>query len=135
MNDRSACGSTFFDVDRSFGLSEQGGTFGYTSLEEFIHAWQALCNIPLSIGNPTRVKGPHRQLGARLANALSGNDADCNSLLDQPACGEILAIAVAADPIVSLTSERRTDSQSRNSRSKQTSRMLIVQDDPRFQSS
>ena len=43
------------------------------------------------------VERPHRQLGARLADALGGDDADGHALLDEAARGEVHAVAERAD--------------------------------------
>src|SRR6266705_6399253 len=73
------------------------------------------------------MKGPHRELCARLSNALPSDDANGYALLHELACGQILAIAVAADAIVCLAGERRTDSQGCHSTSKEAPDKLIIE--------
>ena len=55
------------------------------------------------------VEGPHRQLGARLADRLGGDDADRLADIDRRAAGEIAPVALAADAMLALADQRRAD--------------------------
>ena len=55
------------------------------------------------------VEGPHRQLGARLADRLGGDDADRLADVDRRAAGEIAPVALAADAMLALADQRRAD--------------------------
>ena len=48
-------------------------------------------------GDAADVEGPHRELGARLADRLGGDDADGHALLDELAGGQVHAVAAPAD--------------------------------------
>src|SRR5439155_21963719 len=65
------------------------------------------------LGNTRRrsadVEGAHRELRARLADRLRGDDADRFADLHQLAAGEVAAVAAAADSATRLAREHRTD--------------------------
>ena len=48
-------------------------------------------------GDAADVEGPHRELGARLADRLRGDDADGHAGLDELAGGQVHAVAAPAD--------------------------------------
>ena len=55
------------------------------------------------------VEGAHRELRARLADRLRRDDADRLAHVDRRAAGEIAAVAGAADAVLRLAGEDRTD--------------------------
>ena len=55
------------------------------------------------------VEGPHRQLRARLADRLRGDDADRLADVDRRAAGEIAPVAGGADAADALADQRRAD--------------------------
>ena len=60
-------------------------------------------------GGTTDVERTHRELRARLADRLGGDDADGLADLDQLAAGEVAAVAAAADAAAGLAGEHRAD--------------------------
>src|SRR3954452_14625289 len=55
------------------------------------------------------VEGPHRQLGAWLADRLGGNHSDRLADVDRRAAGEIAPVALAAHALGRGTDQRRAD--------------------------
>jgi hypothetical protein len=55
------------------------------------------------------VEGPHRQLGAGLADRLRRDDADGFADVNRGTAGEIAPVALAADALIRLANQRRTD--------------------------
>ena len=80
---------------------------GRARLEQLDDARQAVGDVGL--GHAAGVEGPHRELGARLADGLRGDDADCLTELDEPARRERLAVALRTDPVLGLAGERGAD--------------------------
>src|SRR3954452_24893859 len=66
-------------------------------LEELDHARETVRDV-LS-RDSTGVERPHRELGARLADRLGGDDADRLTDLHQTPGREVAAVAQAADPV------------------------------------
>src|SRR5208283_927531 len=60
------------------------------------------------------VERPHRELGAGLADGLGGDDADGFAEFDEPAGGEVAAIAMNADAVLAFAGEHRTDAHAVN---------------------
>ena len=56
------------------------------------------------------VEGPHRQLRARLADRLGGDDADRLADVDRRAAGEIAPVALAADALLRRADQRASGS-------------------------
>lgn len=57
----------------------------------------------------TDVEGAHGELGTRLADRLRRDDADRFTVVDRRAASEIAAVALAADAVDELASQRRAD--------------------------
>ena len=55
------------------------------------------------------VEGPHRQLGARLADRLGGDHADRFADVDRRAAREVAPVAFAADALLGRAHQRRSD--------------------------
>ena len=55
------------------------------------------------------VEGPHRQLGARLADRLGGDDADRFADVDRRTAGEVTPVALGADALLRGADQRRAD--------------------------
>src|SRR5438067_7014693 len=60
-------------------------------------------------GRAADVEGPHRELRARLADRLRGDDADRLAQLGQPARAEVAAVAQHTDAALGITGEARAD--------------------------
>src|SRR2546423_8233449 len=60
-------------------------------------------------GRTADVERTHRELRARLADRLGGDDADRFADLDELAAGEIASVAAAADAATRFASQSRTD--------------------------
>ena len=60
-------------------------------------------------GDAADVEGAHRELRARLADRLGGDDADGHAFLDQLAGGQVHAVAAAADAQRRLAGQRAAD--------------------------
>ena len=60
-------------------------------------------------GDAADVEGPHRELGARLADRLRGDDADGHARLDELAGGQVHAVAAPADAQRRLAGHRAAD--------------------------
>ena len=58
------------------------------------------------LGGAADVEGPHRQLGARLADRLGGDDADRFADVHRGAAGQVAAVAGAADADLGLAGQR-----------------------------
>src|SRR2546429_1474740 len=84
-------------------LGDDGLALGDASPEQLLHAGWALGDV--NAGYPTGVEGTHRQLCARLADRLGGDDADRLADLDQLACGQVAAVARAADALARFAHE------------------------------
>ena len=77
------------------GAGEDRGALRRAGLEELDDAGQAVGDVLTD--DAAGVEGPHRELGARLADRLGGDDADRLAELDHPAGGERLAVDRRAD--------------------------------------
>ena len=55
------------------------------------------------------VEGPHRQLGARLADRLGGDDADRLADVDRRTAGEVAPVAFGANALLRRADQRRAD--------------------------
>ena len=55
------------------------------------------------------VEGPHRQLGARLADRLGGDDADRFADVDRRTAGKVTPVALAAHALLGRADQRRAD--------------------------
>ena len=62
-----------------------------------------------ALGDAADVEGPHRQLGAGLADRLRGDDADRLAGVHLGAAGEVAPVALGADAVLGLAGERRAD--------------------------
>uniref|UniRef100_A0A6J5ZQ54 Unannotated protein n=1 Tax=freshwater metagenome TaxID=449393 RepID=A0A6J5ZQ54_9ZZZZ len=76
-------------------LRHLGETLRLTGLKQLDYARQTVRDVGSS--NAAGVEGTHRQLGARLADRLGGNDADCVADLGKLAGGKCAAVTGLAD--------------------------------------
>ena len=60
-------------------------------------------------GHTAGVEGAHRELGARLADRLRGNDADCLAKIDELAAGQITTVARRANTMDCFAGHDRAD--------------------------
>ena len=75
-------------------------------------AFLVLCSLSATsaaTGHAADVERPHRQLRARLADRLGGDDADGHAFLDQAAGGQVHAVAQPADAERRLAGHRAAD--------------------------
>ena len=63
----------------------------------------------VELGGAADVEGPHRQLGARLADRLGGDHADRLADVDRGAAREIAPVASGADTLARRAHQRRAD--------------------------
>ena len=91
------------DLDPARRLGDRRLALGLTRLEQLLDARQTLGDVVT--GHTTGVEGPHRQLGARLADGLRGDDADGLADVDQLAAGQRPAVAHRAGAAGRLTGE------------------------------
>src|SRR5438552_7251116 len=71
------------------------------------------------------VEGAHRELRARLADRLRGDDADRLPQLGQPAGAEVAAVAHDADPALGVARQRRADAHALEARVLDALRQLL----------
>ena len=79
---------------------------GVARLEQLFDARQTLGDV-VGAGHATGVEGAQRQLRARLADGLGGDDADRLAQLDHAAACQVFAVAHAADAEARFAGERR----------------------------
>ena len=72
-------------------VGQQRRALGLARLEELLDARQTGGDV--GAVDAAGVEGPHRQLGARLADRLGGDDADRLAVLDQPAGRQVAPVA------------------------------------------
>ena len=60
-------------------------------------------------GDAAGVNGTHRELGARLADGLGGDDADGRTDVDRTTRGEVPAVALLADAVLGLAGEQSAE--------------------------
>ena len=87
---------------------------GNARLEEFLHTRQAACDVRTR--DAARVERPHRELSARLPDALRGDYAHCLAYHYRVPGGERQPVAHAAQPALRLASQRRPHFHARDAR-------------------
>ncbi len=60
----------------------------------------------VELGRAADVEGPHRQLGARLADRLGGDDADRFADVDRRTAGEVTTVALGANALLRGADQR-----------------------------
>ena len=93
------------DLDAAADLDERRGALRVPRLEDLDDARQAVRDV--GAGDTAGVERPHRQLGARLADRLGGDDADRVADLAHLAGGEEDAVAGLADARLGAALEHR----------------------------
>src|SRR5256886_5910826 len=93
------------DLELPVDLGDDGLALGDASLEQLLHAGQALGDV--HAGDAARVERTHRELGARLADGLRCDDAHRLADLNDLAGGQVPAVAGAADALARLSHEHR----------------------------
>src|SRR4051794_146735 len=71
--------------------------------------WRLEVRLLVELGRTADVEGPHRQLGARLADRLGGNDSDRLADVHRSAAGKIAPVALAAHALGRRAHKRRAD--------------------------
>ena len=94
------------DLDVAVDLRDHGLPLGHARLEDFLDARQTRGDVEAA-GDAAGVERAHRQLRARLADGLRGDDADRHAVIDELAGGEGLAVAALADAALRPARERR----------------------------
>ena len=102
---RAALG--LLDLDAAGDLGERRGALRVPRLEDLDDARQAVRDV--RAGDAAGVERPHRQLRARLADRLRGDDADRVADLAHLAGGEEDAVAGLADADLGAALEHRAD--------------------------
>ena len=92
------------DLDDAVDVADLGLALGDAGLEQLLDARQAGGDV--EAGDAAGVERPHRELGARLADRLGGDDADRLAGGDHLAGGEVAAVARPADAVAGLAGER-----------------------------
>ena len=92
------------DLDDAVDVADLGLALGDAGLEQLLDARQAGGDV--EAGDAAGVERPHRELRARLADRLGGDDADRLADADQLAGGEVAAVARPADAVAGLAGER-----------------------------
>ena len=85
------------DLDDAVDLADLGLALGHAGLEQLLDARQTGGDV--QAGDAAGVERPHRQLRARLADRLRGDDADRLADADQLAGRQVAAVARAADAV------------------------------------
>src|SRR5690606_36740387 len=84
-------------VDHPVDIRDDGFTTRLLPrLEDLLDAGQACRDVAALFSRTTRMEGPQRELRARLANRLCGNDTDRRPDVDQIAPAKVAAIAELA---------------------------------------
>src|SRR5690606_5878522 len=94
---------SLFDANPAGGLRDRGLALGDPRLEDLLHPGQTLGDV--LTGDTTGVERPHRQLRARLADGLRGDDADRLAHVDQLAGRQGPTVAGGADTELRLAGE------------------------------
>ena len=92
------------DLDDAVDVADLGLALGDAGLEQLLDARQAGGDVHAR-GDAAGVERPHRQLRARLADRLGGDDADRLARPDHLAGGEVAAVARPADAVACLAGE------------------------------
>ena len=95
----------FLDGNSAIDVGQHAGALGRADFKEFLHAGQASGDV--GAGDAAGVEGTHGQLGARLADALGGDDAHGLADFDQFAGGGQPAVAHLADAPRGLAGQGR----------------------------
>src|SRR2546427_6599397 len=93
------------DLGDAVDLANDGHALGHARLEELLDARETHGDV--LTGDTTRVEGTHRELRARLADGLSGDDSDRLAHLDELAAREAATVASAADAVLGVAPEGR----------------------------
>src|SRR3954452_594646 len=92
------------DLDDAVDVADLGLALGDARLEQLFDTRQALRDV--LAGDAAGVERPHRELRARLADGLGGDDADRLADADHLAGREVAAVAHAAHAVARLARER-----------------------------
>ena len=92
------------DLDDAVDVADLGLALGDAAFEELLDSRQAGGDV--QAGDAAGVERSHRQLRARLADGLGGDDADRLADADQRARGQVAAVAQPADAVARLARER-----------------------------
>jgi hypothetical protein len=83
--------------------------FGMRHLEDFFNARQTHGDVAACGCDTSGVEGTHRELRARFADRLCGDDADCFTEVDEFAVREVDAVAFLTDAACDFAGHRRAD--------------------------
>ena len=96
--------------DHTRDLAHDGHALGTAALEQLLNTRQTLGNI-LGRCDTAGMEGTHGQLGARLADGLSCNNADGLAQLDRLTIGHVGAIAAGTDTDLCTAGQQAADFQ------------------------
>ena len=91
------------DLDPAGSLTDRGVALGRTRLEQLDHARETVRDV--LAGDAAGVEGPHRQLGAGLADGLRGDDADRFTDVHELAGGHRAPVALRAGADLALAGQ------------------------------
>ena len=126
-DDRDALALVLAEVQDAGRLGETGRTLRRAGLEQLDHARQPAGDV--LAGHTTGVERPHRELGARLADRLGGDDADGLAEFDHVAGCQRASVAHCAHTEVGVAGEHRADAQAVDVRVVAERLHLLVADD------
>jgi hypothetical protein len=92
------------DLDDAVDVADLGLALGDAAFEQLLDSRQTGGDV--QAGDAAGVERSHRQLRARLADRLGGDDADGLADADQEAGGQVSAVAQPADAVAGLAGER-----------------------------
>jgi hypothetical protein len=92
------------DLHGAVDVADLGLALGHAGLEQLLDARQAGRDVQAR--DAARMERAHRELGARLADGLRGDDAHRLADAHGLAGGEVAAVAATADAVASLAGER-----------------------------
>ena len=95
------------DLDDAVDVADLGLALGHAAFEQLLDSRQAGGDV--QAGDAAGVERPHRQLRARLADRLGGDDAHRLADADEHAGGQVAAVAQPADALAGLAGQRRAD--------------------------
>ena len=96
------------DVHQAVYFADDRLALGVTGFEKLFHAGQTLGDV-LGARHTTRVERAQRELGARLADGLRGDDAHSLTHVDRATAGQVLSVTMATHAKGSLTGQGGTD--------------------------
>src|SRR5438093_3115071 len=95
------------DLRDAIDLADDRHALGHARFEELLDAREAHRDVLAHGRDATGVERAHRELRARLADGLGGDDADRFAGVHELAAREVASVAGAADAVLRVAAERR----------------------------